>query len=74
MHPSLAEPKLLQGPKEEPPFNSIKSFRKVQEEKHQVLVTFFRLVEALLGHEYVIQNAPALHKTGLVRPDDLIEF
>jgi hypothetical protein len=27
-----------------------------------------------LGHEYVIQNAPSLHKSGLVRPDDLIEF
>ncbi len=74
MHPSLAEPKLLQGPKEEPPFNSIKSFFKVKEEKHQVLVAFFHPAEALLGHEYVIQNAPSLHKSGLVRPDDLIEF
>ncbi len=74
MHPSLTKTKLLQGPKEETPFYSIKSFLKIQEEKNQILVAFFRPAKTLLGHEYIIQYAPALHKACLVRPDNLGEL
>jgi hypothetical protein len=69
----VAESEFGQGGEQKVPLYPIEGLSEVQQEEDQILVALHGPVQGVLSNKDIVEYAPALYKTSLIRLDNIWE-